>query len=109
MDILEHELPERRGAKAQLVELLARAESGGPARNQERRDSTVVPFVPVCHGEYHDQVCFRSVRDESLGAVDREPSPSATARVLIANVSEPDPGSVIAWTPMSSPLQSLGR
>ena len=110
VEIVEDELADRRGAQAHLLELRAGGEARRAALHEERRHAAVIALLGIGHREHDHDVGDRAVRDERLRAVDAEARRRrGSARVRSANASEPEPGSVIACTPISVPLHRPGR
>ena len=83
--------------------------SPGVSRSTRNAERPAKPLLRIRRREHDEQIRHRGVRDEGLGPVEDEPARSRGAVVVSANASEPDPGSVMAWTPMSEPSQSAGR
>ena len=109
LDVLQHQLGGVRGVQPHLLDLLAGAEAGRPALDDEGGQPLGL-LLRAGRGEDDEDLADRALGDEGLGAVDDPArSPLRTrARARRAGVRA-EPGSVRPQAPSTLPLASRGR
>ena len=109
LDLLEDQLGGVGRVQPHLLDLLAGAEAGRAALDDERGQPLGL-LLGAGRREHDEDLADRALRDEGLRAVDdpRRP-PLRTARVRAAPASEPEPGSVSPQPPSTLPLARRGQ
>ena len=98
-----------RAALAHLAVGLAERKAGRAALDDERRDRRPRPSPRVGARHHREDAGLGRVGDVALGAVERRSGRRRAPRVVASDAaSEPEPGSVSANEPISSPLASRG-